>query len=73
MLHLLPCKIEIENGPRVECETDAYFGASMREEGTNEGGQPIFTASFRGRPLTGVELSLPQTYAGGLHFTTLPL
>ena len=71
VLHLLPCKIELENGPRVECETDAYFGASMREVGTDEGGQPIYAASFRGRPLMGVELSLPQSYAGELHATIL--
>ena len=64
-LHLLPCKAVAEDVPRVECETNAYFYASMREEGSDERGQPTFSASFRGRPLRGVELSLPQSYTGG--------
>ena len=65
ILHLLPCKVVAEDGPRVECQTSAYFSASMREEGSNDRGQAIFSASFRGRPLRGVELSVPKSYTGG--------
>ena len=78
-LHYLPCKVECdcegdtskdassERGRR-PAEVECYFEPVIREgSGTIRLGREssqVFTATFRGRPLKGVEISIPEGYRG---------
>lgn len=78
-LHYLPCKVECdcagdtskdpssERGRR-PAEVDCYFEPVIREgSGTIRMGtesSQILTATFRGRPLKGVEIGVPEGYRG---------
>ncbi|XP_071080171.1 ribonuclease H2 subunit C-like [Haliotis cracherodii] len=52
--HLMPFNIEHDGSANVS----SYFKTSIREE------QEALTASFRGRPLNGQEVTLPSGYTG---------
>ena len=79
-LHYLPCKVETdcegdtpkdpssERRGRRPAEVDSYFEPVIREgSGTirmsTESSQ-VLTATFRGRPLKGMEISVPEGYRG---------
>ena len=79
-LHYLPCKVECkaegetpkdsssERGRR-EARVDCFFEPVIREgNGTvrlnKEPSQQVLTATFRGRPLKGVEVNVPEGYRG---------
>lgn len=78
-LHCLPCKVETDcegdtsKDPGAErgrrpAEVDRYFEPVIREgSGTIRMGtesSQILTATFRGRPLKGMEISVPEGYRG---------
>lgn len=79
-LHYLPCKVETdcegdnpkdpssERRGRRPAEVDSYFEPVIREgSGTIRMGtesSQVLTATFRGRPLKGVEISVPEGYRG---------
>ena len=78
-LHYLPCQVECdcegdtskdpssERGRR-PADVDCYFEPVIREgSGTIRMGREssqVLSATFRGRPLKGVEISVPQGYRG---------
>jgi len=67
-VHLLPCKIHTRK-PGSDCQTltapvDRYFcpyTKAARDDGTK-----LWHSSLRGKPLTGVKLSMPDGYVGVL-------
>lgn len=78
-LHYLPCKVECDcegdtskdassGRGRRPAEVDCYFEPVIREgSGTIRLGREssqVLTATFRGRPLKGVEISVPEGYRG---------
>ena len=79
-LHYLPCKVETDcegdtpkdpsadRRGRRPAEVDCYFEPVIREgSGTIRMGtesSQVLTATFRGRPLKGVEISIPEGYRG---------
>lgn len=76
-VHLLPCKLHCscesqDNADENECShsarVDEYFAPVIREvEGEERGALGgRCTASFRGRPLQGVLLAVPDGYTGAL-------
>ena len=78
-LHYLPCKVECEVGGsaskettsergRKTAEVDCYFEPVIRggSGSVNIGREShqVLTATFRGRQLKGVEVSIPEGYRG---------
>ena len=79
-LHYLPCKVETdcegdtpkdpssERRGRRPAEVDSYFEPVIREgSGTIRMGMEssqVLTATFRGRPLKGMDISVPEGYRG---------
>ena len=66
-VHLLPCKIQAvsrdsEQTAQAPAKVDHFFDPVIRRG--NEGGSEVYTAAFRGRPLQGVEVAVPQGYTG---------
>ncbi|XP_027845708.2 ribonuclease H2 subunit C [Aphis gossypii] len=67
-VHLLPCKIHTRK-PDDDCQTltalvDRYFSPYTKVAEDDE--SALWHASLRGKPLTGVKLSMPVGYVGVL-------
>ncbi|KAG9509973.1 Notchless protein-like 1, partial [Fragariocoptes setiger] len=61
--HLIPCKIDSD------CETakvSTYFSPTIRSDSTPNTSEQFKTASFRGRPLQGRSVKLPNGYVGSI-------
>lgn len=71
-VHLLPCKIHpgkaVDDSHTLTAPVDRYFrpyaAAAPGENGSD--GNKSWRASLRGKPLTGVELGMPNGYVGVL-------
>lgn len=61
-LHLLPCKIDFDGDAKVS----NYFVSSIRQEKKSDSESDLAdkTASFRGRPLAGRAVTVPEGYTG---------
>lgn len=57
VLHLMPCEINASGANKAK--VDCYFTSTMKEDGPN-----AFRASFRGRPLHGACVTIPDNYTG---------
>ncbi|KAL4126869.1 hypothetical protein QTP88_011070 [Uroleucon formosanum] len=67
-VHLLPCKIHTRE-PGDDCQTstapvDRYFCPYTKSAAEDE--SALWHSSLRGKPLTGVKLSMPDGYVGVL-------
>ena len=74
LVHLLPCSVRCEDGDEentgeAAAKVQEYFVPTIREA---EGGKEcstaeegcVYTASFRGRPLAGTKVKVPEGYTG---------
>eukprot|EP00118_Oscarella_pearsei_P000269 m.4576 g.4576 ORF g.4576 m.4576 type:complete len:143 (+) comp10970_c0_seq2:692-1120(+) len=59
-LQLLPCSVETDGPAKIE----QYFETTVRSTQTGSESKQNFTASFRGRPLKGMDVQLPSDYTG---------
>jgi len=59
-VHLIPCKILYDGTAKIE---EYFYSNKMQFKAANESSPEILSATFRGKPLLGAEITLPRSYS----------